>query len=33
MSWQKDVQIIDQKADKILAGWTFEALAANLFSS
>ena len=33
MSWQEYVQIIDQKADKIVAGWTFEGLAANLFSS
>ncbi len=30
MSWQEDVHIMDQKADEIIAGWTFGALAANL---
>lgn len=30
MNWQEEVQQMDAKADKIIAGWSFGALAANL---
>ncbi len=30
MSWQENVRIMDEKADEIISGWTFGALAANL---
>lgn len=30
MSWKENVRIMDEKADEIISGWTFGALAANL---
>ncbi|BDA76473.1 hypothetical protein CAL7716_106390 (plasmid) [Calothrix sp. PCC 7716] len=30
MSWSQNIHMMDEKADEIIAGWTFGALAANL---